>query len=149
MLRLGPALLLALVACSLSSPETPRATYTPTPDTALYVRIAKIPGVINVDIGWVNRFGDTNTYVGRIRVRRGIGQVSILDQSLAILRQGRPGAFLVIQVFRRGSPAITPQDFGLRSIADYESRYGPQPGSGLPPPRPLKRSVTHSTDPKS
>lgn len=146
---LGLAVLLVLAGCALNNPSTPRTTYAPIPDRTLYARIAKVPGVTKVDIGWVNRFGEANTYVGDVEVRAGIDQVRVLDRSLAILRQGRPGAFLAIQVFRPGSTAISPQDFGLWSIADYESRYGPQPGAGVPPPRPLRGSVTHSTDPKS
>lgn len=127
-----------LAGCS-HGPTASKPTYTPVPDAVLYARIAKINGVESSDLNWVNRFGQSNSYGGDIHVRAGVDAAHVLDEALAILRMGRPGAFYTsVEVFQPGASAISPTDFGLWSQADYTQRYGPQPGTGLPPQTPLE-----------
>lgn len=142
MRRLLPVLaLLSCVVCGCSSsPKAVKAPYTPIPDSVLFARIATLPGVVRSDLTWVNRFGDSNSYGGQVRVRAGVDGVHILDSILAILRQGRAGAFYgAVEILEPRQFAITPTDFGLWSQADYTARYGPQPGTGVPPSTPLNR----------
>lgn len=130
---------LALAGCSLSNLPTPRATYGPVPDERLYREIAKIPGVSRVELRWTNGFDRPNGYRGRVYTRRGIDAVNVLDHALAILRQGRPGAsFGGFEVVPDSGFALGPSHVGLETQADYTARYGPQPGTGLPPPTPLR-----------
>ena len=134
-------MLSVLGGCSLDNLPTPRATYAPVADATLYARIAAIPGVTAVDVRWTNGFDNPNGYRGTIDVRANANEVQILDRALAILRQGRPSADLGgLEVAREGAFVVFASDFGLWTQSDYTARYGPQPGSGLPPPTPLQRS---------
>jgi hypothetical protein len=130
-----------LSGCFLSSPPTPRATYRPVPDRQLYARIAKLPGVVGVHLNWKNGFENPNSYGGEIRSARGADKIEILDRALAILRQGRPGAsFGGLEVVPPDDFVLGPGHLGLLGPADYTARYGPQPGTGVPPPTPLQRT---------
>jgi len=139
-----PKILLALAlvvlsGCSLSNLPTPRATYRPVPDPALCARIAAIPGVTGVDLRWSNGFDNPNGYRGSIHIKAHTDAVQVLDRALAILRQGHPAADLGgLEVAPDGSFATSPLDVGLMTQADYTARYGPQPGTGIPPPTPLR-----------
>lgn len=139
--RIAFAIALFVIAgCSLGNVPTPRATYAPVPDAILYQSLAQIPGVARVDVGWTNGFDNANGYGGTIYARRGADEVDILDRALAILRQGRPSAYLgAIEVARPDAFVIFASDVGLWTPADFTARYGPQPGTGVPPPNPLKR----------
>ncbi|MGN6721836.1 MAG: hypothetical protein ACTHJM_04415 [Marmoricola sp.] len=118
----------------------PRASYAPVADVRLYARIATIPGVVRAGVRWSNSFDFPNGYRGTVYVVRAADATTILDRSLAILRQGRPGADLGgIEVLPEGAFATFPSMFGLETQADYTARYGPQPGSGTPPRTPLMR----------
>lgn len=133
--------LVVFAGCSLNNMPSPVANYRPVPDARLYASVADISGVTSVDLTWTNGFDNPNGYGGDIRVRRDVDVVEILDRALAILRQGRPGASLGgIQVAPEGAFAISPTDFGLWTESDFTARYGHQPGSGLPPPTPLRRT---------
>lgn len=130
--------LFLLAGCSLNNMPTPRATYSPVSDVSLYRRVANIPGVTGVELRWTNGFDNPNGYGGTVYAGRDSDDVAILDQVLAILRQGRPGADLdAIEVWRMGSYPVFPSEFGLKGQADYTARYGPQPGTGVPPATPL------------
>lgn len=129
---------LAVAGCSLDNLPTPRATYRPVPDAQLYSRIMRIPGVVGAELRWTNGFDSPNGYGGTIDGERTANAAMILDRALAILWQGRPGADLgAIEVISKGDLAVFPSEFGLKGQADYAARYGPQPGTGVPPATPL------------
>jgi hypothetical protein len=133
-------ILTGLTGCSLDNLPTPRATYRPVIDAALYARIGQVPGVTDVRVRWTNGFDFPNGYRGIIAVRRGGDAADVLDRVLAILRQGRAGAALDgIKVAATGTVGVFAEDFGLVTQADFTARYGPQPGTGVPPPTPLQR----------
>lgn len=134
-------IMIALTGCSLGNMPTPRATYAPVPDARLLERLALIPGVTHATLRWSNGFDNPNGYHGSIDAGRGADAAAILDRALALLRQGRPGADLGgIHVAPASEFAVWPTDFGLWTQADYTARYGPQPGTGLPPSTPLIRT---------
>jgi len=130
-----------LVSGCSSGGSPARAAYVPVPDSVLYSRIAHLPGVTHADLGWTNKFGHPNAYGGVIDVRRGVDPVHVLDEVLAILWTGRPGASLQgVIINPQGEDEVFTTTVGLGSPSALAARYGPQPGNGVPPPTPLKRS---------
>jgi len=133
--------LLSLMGCSLANPPTPRATYRPISDEILRARIAALAGVTRVELRWSNGFDNANSYGGVVEVGRDVEPIAVLDRVLAILRLGRPGADLGgVRVARPSALDVSATLVGLWSQADYTARYGPQPGTGVPPPTPLIRT---------
>lgn len=144
------AALLILGGCSLNNMPMAKATYAPISDAALYRQIAAIPGVTAVDLHWTNGFDNPNGYSGDVYARKASDGLSTLDRVLAILRQGHPGASLAgVQVAVQGEFTVSPPDVGLWSESDYQGRYGPQPGTGVPPDTPLRRFGDPVNTPKS
>lgn len=147
---LSLAALLVLGGCSLNDLPMPKATYAPISDAMLYQQIAEIPGVTDVDLHWTNGFDNPNGYSGDVYAREGSDCLAILDRVLAILRRGHPGTSLAgVQVAVQGEFTVSPPDAGLWSESDYQKRYGPQPGTGVPPDTPLRPLGDPVNTPKS
>jgi hypothetical protein len=124
------ALAWSLTACGQQAP-TP--DYQPVPDPSLYARVAKLPGVTDVDIKFRDTADAPKTYVGEIRVERGTDPVERLDQAIAILRQGRYQAAIDIVLYPPGRPGVESTSIAGYTRASLDQRYGPQPGDGKPP----------------
>lgn len=107
---------MALAACG-GSDEPKGPGYTPIPDKQLFAQIAAIPGVTTVSLSYRDEFGNSNDYVGEIRVDPAADAAVVLDHAFAILRQGRWRASMSL-------------------FAVQNERYDPQPGNGLPPESP-------------
>ena len=127
------AMCVALASCGGS--EAPdRPDYTPIPDKQLFAQIAEIPGVRGVAIKHLDTFDNPNDYVGDIEVNLSADAAAILDQALAILRQGRWRAGMGISAVQ-DTRVVSTDVLGIKSPTDefLAERYGPQPGNGLPP----------------
>lgn len=130
------ALCVALASCG-GTDEPKGPGYTPISDKVLFTQIAAIPGVTKVDIEYVDTFENSNGYIGTVDVRTGADAVGVLDQVLAILRQGRWRAGMQVVVLQ-GGRQISTSALGLNAPTDRRltERYGPQPGNGTPPESP-------------
>lgn len=131
---IGLMLLTAACSSSGSDPEPTSSDYTPVPDADLFARIADIPGVEKVDIRYVGTFPESK-YGGEITIATGTDAQDVLDAAYAILRQGRRD--VGISVFGiQDRTSITFDRLGGRSgiPSELKKRYGPQPGTGTPPP---------------
>lgn len=117
----------ALVGCSTSPAAPP--SYRPVPDSRLFAQVRALPGVISSDLSYSDTFGATG-YVGIVKVAPGIDEKRVLDETLAILWQGKYRASYNVQVAGDGPFAVIPREIGLDMPADYVKRYGPQPGTG-------------------
>ncbi len=124
----------ALGACDGGGEDPPPPGYTPIPDKDLFAQVAALPGVTKSDISYSESVGTPNDYIGRVEVESAVDALAILDQVLAILRQGEPGAAITVVAVQDGVQ-ISPRELGLLSTTDEDltERYGPQPGDGKPP----------------
>lgn len=127
---LGVALLWSVTSCAQPAPKP---GYTPVPDKQLYSRIAELPGVAKVDISYQDDLDDPATYVGEINLAPRADPEQVLDQAMAILRQGRFRALMALSAYPPTSPAIYSDTVAGHTRDDLDTRYGPQPGSGQPP----------------
>ncbi len=144
------ATLVTLAGCGLAgtAPDAPgassSASYAPRPDAELYAAIRALEGVTDVRI---DDRDDINgrAYLGDVFVAAGTPvqtAVGLLDHANAILWQGRPNAVLNISVVS-GTPqdvhpmaeqaALGLSQSGPSWLKAARERYGPQPGTGLPP----------------
>lgn len=131
---LAVAVAVALMTGCLPGGEDDGGGYEPVPDDELYAEIAALDGVQEVDIRFVEGFGRTNNYGGELTVADPDRALELLDRAIAILWQGREGALADLLVLGPDRQLLHyPSDLGLRKPADYEERYGPQPGTGEPP----------------
>lgn len=123
----------ALAGCG-GSDEPKGPGYTPIPDKRLFAQIAAIPGVRGVAIKHLDTFDNPNDYVGDVEVNPSADAAAILDQALAILRQGRWRAGMGISAVQ-DTRVVSTDVLGIKSPTDefLAERYGPQPGNGLPP----------------
>jgi hypothetical protein len=132
------AVVVALVAlagaCSGGSEKATGPDYEPVPDRELFSRIGRLPGVISTEIQHRDTFNDRHDYVGTVTADAKVDPVRLLDQVIAVLRQGRWQASMSLHV-RQPDRTTTIVDLGLRSAGepDLTERYGPQPGDGRPP----------------
>jgi len=135
-------LLVALTACG---PEEDSVDYTPVPDEDLFAQIADLGSVDEVDLAYVDRFGQSNSYGGDVHVDGSRPAEEVLDEVLAILWQGRPDANLSSVSISvppgSGQSSLLPAQVGLDRQSALVARYGEQPGTGSPPPdaEPLRR----------
>ena len=146
------AVLTLLGACTIpSSRPSPTATYTPVPDAELYRRIAALPHVTNVIIDYSDSFSNGSRYDGGLTTDGQENPYLTLDQTIAILRQGVLRAYISIDLDFPGPDGRTETAFSSRFPGDTESdlsqRYGPQPGSGIPPASPPVPTPSNWTPP--
>jgi hypothetical protein len=138
-MRLSGTMLVVAIAVALMSGCGPggdddKPTYDPMPDEELYSEIEALDGVQQVDIRFVEGFARTNNYGGELTVTDPDRALELLDRAIAILWQGREGALADLLVLGPDRQLLHyTSDLGLRKPADYEERYGPQPGTGEPP----------------
>lgn len=136
------AVLTPLTGCASSDHSRPHPTvsYTPVPDAELYRRIAALPHVTDVKIGYSDDFPNGSRYRGAVYTDGQENPYLIRDQANAILRQGVLRAHISIDVYFPGPdsrPELAPGGrFFSQVESDLEQRYGPQPGSGIPPASP-------------
>lgn len=132
---LAVAITVALMAGCLPGGGTDdKPGYEPVPDDELFAEVAALDGVRSVDVRFVEGFGRTNNYGGEIVVEDPDRALEVLDRAAAILWQGREGALADLLLLGPDNQLLHyTSDLGLRSPADYEERYGPQPGTGEPP----------------
>ncbi len=131
---LALAIAVALMTGCRPGGDDPKASYDPAPDDDLYAEIADLDGVTKVKIRFVEGFARTNNYGGEIVVDDPERALEVLDRAIAILWQGREGALADLIVLGPDNQLLKyTSDLGLRKPADYEERYGPQPGTGEPP----------------
>lgn len=109
------------------------AGYTPVPDAELYEQVSALPGVERHHLRATDGFPRGTAYVGTVVVGDEADPVEVLDAVLAVLWQGMPEAGYPLVEVVQGLRGTSPGDVGLVSRADFEARYGPQPGSGEPP----------------
>lgn len=112
------------------------ASYTPKKSSQLYAEIAAIDGVTSVDIGEYESAGlggSRPAYRGQVRVTDAADPLQVLDQVLAILWQGLPGASLRDVVVHQGDTGFYDAPYAGLGDALLKERYGPQPGTGKPP----------------
>ena len=131
------AVVVALVAlagaCSGGSEKTTGPDYEPVPDRELFAQVARIPGVVEVDLEFQDTFTSGRGYVGTVSAGPDVDPSVVLDQTLAVLRQGRYRAGINVEV-RQGGRATTLVDLGVTPTErGLVKRYGPQPGDGSPP----------------
>lgn len=60
------------------------------PDDVLFAQVAELPGVEDSDLSWNRNFGYAPQYVGTVTVAKDADAMCVLDQTMAILYQGRP-----------------------------------------------------------
>ena len=131
---LALAIVMALLTGCRSGGGDDEPAYEPVPDEDLYAAIAALDGVRKVEIRYVEGFARTNNYGGELTVDDPSRAMELLDRAVAILWQGRPGALADLLVLGPDRQLLHyTSDLGLRTRADYEERYGPQPGTGEPP----------------
>lgn len=135
--RLGAVLVVLVVvlgaACSGGTEEEAGPDYEPVPDRELFAQVARIPGVVEVDLEFQDTFTSGRGYVGTVSAGPGVDPLAVLDQTLAVLRQGRYRAGINVEV-RQGGRATTLVDLGVTPTErGLVKRYGPQPGDGSPP----------------
>lgn len=144
-----PACLLVLVLCIVvllfargrGGQTTTQPDYTPISDKQLYSQISKLTGVTTVDISYLESLESGSSYTGKVSLGSGHDAVAVLDRAIAILRQGRWGSGVDLEII---APQRTTSvsDLGLEdgTWPELEKRYGPQPGDGLPPAEPSTSS---------
>lgn len=126
------ALLLSWFAVGCGSDDP---GYMPKKDDVLFAEIASIKGVTEVNVHGNESAGvggSRPAYNGQVVVDASADPLLVLDQVLAILWQGMPGADLSGVDVRQvdafyGTEAVRLGDNRLKE------RYGPQPGTGVPP----------------
>ena len=132
-IALGACVLLLLASCILgtsddASDSMPEGAV---PDEVLFTQVAELPGVARVeDLRFQNAFGYRPQYVGRVTTEDDADPLCVLDETLALLHQGREGVGLGVTV-------TTPDmSYGLLSLTgrdgSAEERYGPQPTEPQP-----------------
>lgn len=128
------AVLLSVLAGCAKDDGPVKPDYTPVPDATLMSRIARLPGVADVDVTFQKSFDYGTGYVGRIRVDPDVDAAAVLDRSYAILRQGRYQVEITVVAVQDGRQ-VSSAGFGLDAgtTAALDERYGPQPGDGKPP----------------
>ena len=129
---LAVAALLLLAACATKSGPA-RPGYTPVPDSVLYHRIAAIHGVTSVHVVYAADWVAGQRYAGTVDVSDSKDALRILDEAFAILRMGHYDAGLYVDVVEPSGRHLGRRSLGLHSDQDVAARYGPQPGSGVPP----------------
>lgn len=123
-----------MTGCQPGGGDDPKPGYDPVPDEDLYAEIADLEGVTRVKIRFVEGFARTNNYGGELAVADPGRALEVLDRAIAILWQGREGALADLIVLGPDNQLLGyTSDLGLRKPADYEERYGAQPGTGEPP----------------
>lgn len=132
-LLVAVGVVLACVTAGCGQRPAPEPAYRPIDDQTLYARIAKLPGVTSVDIDFSTSPNDPSTYVGEIKLRSGSDLARRLDQAIAILRQGRFRALISVSAYSPTQPAVYARSLAGSTRADFDKRYGPQPGDGTPP----------------
>ena len=146
------AVITLLGACTIpSSRPSPTPSYTPVPDTELYRRIAALPHVTNVNIGYSDSFPNGSWYRGGITTDGQENPYLTLDKTIAILHQGVLRVSISIYVDFPGPDGRTEKVFDGALLgpasADLTLRYGPQPGSGTPPASPPVPTPSNWTPP--
>ncbi len=121
------ALALVLSACSSTG-------YEPRSDEELFQAIAELPGVKATNsMDSTTGFQEGTGYSGYITLEPTADPATVIDATLAILWQGRKGAEYGLVEWLKDGKGYRESDVGLIDEADYEARYGEQPGTGVPP----------------
>ena len=97
-----------------------------------------LPHVTEARLAFRDDLTDGRTYTGSLQSDGAVNPYETLDAAVAILRQGRPGADIVItiDVPTSSGPALQLTSTTLLDRGQQDpltARYGPQPGDGLPP----------------
>ena len=121
-----------------SEKETTIASYTPVPDDQLFARVGELAHVDSAKVSFRDNLTDGATYSGSLVSDGRENPYATLDAAVAVLRQGRPRADIVLTLdvpTDGGAPVqYTSTKLLDRTAADpLTARYGPQPGSGEPP----------------
>lgn len=134
--RLVPLLL--VLACALTGcggEERPPSSTTKE-SSVLFAEIAALEGVTSVDVEAYESAGlggSRPAYRGTVEVDDTVDPLKVLDQVLAILWQGMPGASLRDVVVHQGEDGFYDAPYVGLGDALLAERYGPQPGTGTPP----------------
>jgi hypothetical protein len=115
--------------------------YQPVPDDLLYAQVAALPHLSKiVDMGHSKgKFMELEAYYARVDSDGQVNPYELVDQICAIFHQGAPGASTEVRVHLRnpdGSAAdlqFSSSELKTWLAQDRIARYGPQPGTGLPP----------------
>lgn len=78
-------------------------------------------------------FQEGNGYSGYITLADEADPAAVIDATLAILWQGLPDAEYGLVQWIRDGEGYRETDVGLTTREDLQGRYGPQPGTGVPP----------------
>ena len=120
---------------------SPSTTYRPVPDNQLFAAVRALPDVTDARISHRDNATDGSLYSGTLVTDGSTNPYTTLDAAVAILRQGRQGAQVVLTVAPDKARGI-PRQFVSTEILDRSApdpltaRYGPQPGPGTPPSDP-------------
>lgn len=125
---------LALFALAMMLMGCGGAGYTPKPDAELFKAIRELPGVARTDmLDSTTGFQEGTGYSGYILLEHGADTAALIDATLAILWQGRRNAGYGLIKWNQDGKGYRDTDVGLGTQKDLEERYGPQPGTGVPP----------------
>jgi hypothetical protein len=120
---------LAVAGCA------PSAAGGSVPDAVLFDQVAGLDGVASADLSWDRRFGYTPQYVGTVTAEQDADAMCVLDQTMAILYQGRPDTGLREVEVVQGDRRLTAS--ALVGSDPLSERYGhrpsePQPTAAVP-----------------
>lgn len=122
-------LVLALALAACDGPG-----YTAKADAELFKAIRELPGVARTDMmDSTTGFQEGTGYSGYILLEHGADTAAVIDATLAILWQGRRNAGYGLIQWNQDRKGYRDTDVGLFDHDDLEARYGPQPGTGVPP----------------
>ena len=110
----------------------------PVPDDVLFEQVAGLPGVAAADLRWELNFGNTPAYAGTVTAERGADPLCVLDETLAVLYQGRQDTSLRAVQVEQGGTTVRAAD--LVGEARLGERYGPRPTE--PQPTATRRACT-------
>ena len=134
--RLLPLLLVVVCLLAGCGEEQRPSSSTPKESAVLFAEITALDGVTSVDVEEYESAGlggSRPAYRGTVEVDDSADPLQVLDQVLAILWQGIPGASLRDVVVHQGTAGFYDAAYVGLGDALLEERYGPQPGTGTPP----------------
>lgn len=124
---LGAAVAAALVGCAVGQSGKPSG---PVPDDVLFDQVAALPGVVSSELRWERNFGNTPFYMGTVTAEDDADPLCVLDESLAVLYQGRQDTSLrAVEVEQRGTTVRAEDLVGETPLGE---RYGPRPTEPQP-----------------
>ncbi|GIG35348.1 hypothetical protein Cpa01nite_07290 [Cellulomonas pakistanensis] len=128
---LASAVAIALVGCGTASSRNASV-----PDDVLFAQVTALPGVRDADLKWELNFGNTPAYMGTVVAEADADPLCVLDETLAVLYQGRRDTSLRAVEVVQGSTSVRAED--LVGETPLGERYGPRPARPQPSasPRP-------------